>query len=37
VELDKRTAGILYERGETNRYERITFTRFPVAEVSAAK
>lgn len=35
VELDNKAAGILYEHGETTPYERISFTRFPVAEVSA--
>jgi sialidase-1 len=29
VELDGETAGLLFERGEADRYERITFARFP--------
>jgi sialidase-1 len=31
VELDGRTAGLLYERGARGTYERITFTRLPLA------
>ena len=30
VELKGNTAGLLYERGDADRYERITFARFPL-------
>jgi sialidase-1 len=30
IELKGNTVGLLYERGETGRYERITFARFPI-------
>ncbi|MFB3828259.1 MAG: exo-alpha-sialidase [Bryobacteraceae bacterium] len=31
VELKGKMAGLLYERGDRSRYEKITFTRFPIA------
>jgi len=30
IELKGNTVGLLYERGDTDRYERITFARFPI-------
>ena len=31
IELNGKTVGLLYERGDAARYERITFARFPIA------
>ena len=37
VELDARTAGLLYESGDAGPYERIAFVRLPLAWISAGK